>query len=363
MKKKQKKILTIKDGEKAIKVSVSTMVYAFLILVFFMIGLGSVLAYGTDTEIGQKIAAKISIVIPFPAAIVDWRHPVYLKDLQSNMNSVERFYRMQNFSQEGLRVDFTTEIGKKRLKIKQREVLDKMIEDRAIEILAKKRGIKISQVDVDKKVAQKLNEFGTADQVKEDLMKSYGWDMEDFKIKIVLPSMYSEALAESVFSENALLNKQAEDKIKQAQLALNAGKEFSEVVRSHSEGFSKEKNGELGWVNKDQVLVELQEALFSGKVSEKNSVIESSVGFHIVDVEERKKTEEEETVKIRQIFVAKKTFADWLEREKKDLDVVLPMKEFQWNSLGATVEFTEEEMRSFEKLQRENAQGDASLLL
>lgn len=343
------------------KIKVSTLVYAFLIVVVFVTALGAILAYGTRTEIGTKIAAKISAVIPFPAAIVDFRHVVYMKDAQANLASVEKFYQTQDFAKEGLRIDFTTEDGKKRLRIKEREVLDKMVEDKIIEILAREKGVTVSDKDADAVVTQKLNEFGTAEDVKNDLLKSYGWSMEDFKEKVVLPSLYMEALAQKVSVEEANNNTKAKDKITQAQKQLDSGKDFAEVVRIYSEGPSREKGGELGWASKEQVLPELQTVLFGKDAPKKNDVIESSIGFHIVEIENRKTENGNELLQLRQIFVTKNTFADWLEGKKKAMKVIVPMADFTWNSQGGSVDFRDIKMREFEKTERAKVQGDASI--
>lgn len=350
----------ITDDEKKIKVS--TLIYGVLVLVVIILIFGSVLAYGTRTEIGTKIAAKIAVVVPFPAAIVDWKNVIYINDVQAKMASVEKFYQTQDLAKAGLRIDFTTEDGKKRLRIKQREIMDKMVEDKIVEILAKQRNISVSNADADKIVTQKLNEFGTADDVKSDLLKSYGWNMDDFKKHVVVPSLYLETLAQKVMAEELDDNTKAKDKIAQAQKQLEDGKDFSEVVRSYSEGSSKEKNGELGWATKDQVLPELQDALFGKDAPKKNSIIESSIGFHIVEIEDRKKEGGNDVLQLKQIFVAKKTFIDWLEAQKKKMRVVVMLADFTWDSQKATVDFKDEKMREFEKQERAKTQGDASIM-
>ncbi|NTW27432.1 MAG: hypothetical protein HGA36_03840 [Candidatus Moranbacteria bacterium] len=350
----------IVDNEKKIKVS--TLIYGILILVMLVLIVGSVLAYGTRTEIGAKIAAKIAVVVPFPAAIVDWRHVVYISSVQDNLASVERFYQVHDFSNDGLRVDFTTEDGKKRLRIKQREIMDKMVEDKIIEILAKQQGVVVSDTEADKVVAQKLNEFGTANDVKEDLLKSYGWSMDDFKQRVILPSLYLEALAQKVATEKSSDSAEAKSKIAQAQKQLESGKDFTEVVRSYSEGPSREKGGELGWAKKAQVVPELQTVLFEKDEPKKNAIIESSIGFHIVEIENRKKENGEDVLQLRQIFVAKNTFADWLETQKKQMKVVVPMADFTWNSQTGSIDFRDEKMNEFEKQERAKVQGDASIM-
>ncbi|EKE19245.1 MAG: PPIC-type PPIase protein [uncultured bacterium] len=343
------------------KIKISTLAYAVAIVMIVVVCVALVLAYGTRTEIGGKIAHGISRIVPFPAAIIDWRHIVFMNDVEENLVSVQKFYQTQNFASEGLRVDFTTENGKKRLKIKKKEIIDKMVEDRIIEILAKKQGITVSQKDVDQAVEQKLNEFGTAEEVKKDLINSYGWSIDDFKDKIVLPGMYSEALAQKVIANDPNSTK-AKEKITQAQKQLEEGKDFAEVVRTYSEGSSKEKSGELGWVKKDQVVLELQEALFESDTAKKNDVIESSIGFHIIEIKNQRKEEGEDVLELRQIFVAKNTFADWLIGQKKQMKVMVPASEFVWDAKMGAIDFKDEEMRVFEKEERAKVQGDASIM-
>lgn len=360
MAKKTKKIFKV-DGEDAIKVSVPTVVYSFLIIIIVLTGVGAILAYGTNTQLGKKIAAQISQVLPFPAAIIGWNNVVYLDELESNVASVVRYYQVGKFSDEGLRVDFSTEAGRKRLEIKKREILDKMVEDKIIIVLAKERGIKISNEQLDQVVENKLNEYGTSEQVKDDLLNSYGWSITDFKKRVILPNLYAEALAEKIAIE-LQDNKIAKDKIENAKREIENGMEFKEVASRYSDGNSKKSDGELGWVRKDQILPELADVLFTSQEMKKNTIIESSIGYHIIEIIEKKKEEGEDVLKLRQIFVSKNTFADWLEKEKKQMEVWVPVNGFEWDSESGSVKFQDKKMNDFETEQREMMQGDASLI-
>lgn len=348
------------DNEKKIKLT--TLIYSLLIIIIIIIGISSVLAYGTQTEIGKKISAAISKIIPFPAAIINYSNVVYMRDVEKDLASLEKFYQTQDLSKEGLRVDFTTPDGKKRLQIKEREVIDKLVEDKMIEILAKKNGISFTQAEINKAITQKLTDHGvTSDAMKNDLLNSYGWSMEDFKKFVVMPSAYKEALS-LIISQQDLDNSQPKAKIEAAQKELISGKDFAQVVEKYSGGASKENGGELGWVKKDQVLPELQSALFGSTPLEKNSVIESSIGFHIVEIENKKKENNEDVLQIKQIFVAKNTFVDWLDIQKKAMRVIMPISGFKWNSSTGSVDFRSEQMQIFEKDERSKAVGDASIM-
>lgn len=350
-----------RNGEKILRVPLSSIVYAILILFVGISMIGAILAYGTDTQAGGRISAGISRVIPFPAAIVNWKRIVYLDDLQNNLNSVAQFYQTQDFAKEGMRVDFSTEIGQKRLEIKKREILDKMVEDEIVLILAKDRNITISEKDVDKAVTQKLKEFGTENDVKIDLLKSYGWTMDDFKKRVVLPSMYTDELSKAFLSEVQNSSK-AKDKIQKAQDELKKGTDFSEVAKKFSEGSTAAKGGELGWVRRAQVIPELADVLFLETKTDKNVIVETPIGFHIAQVENRKKEDGEDVLQIRQIFVAKNTFADWLDEQKKKMKIWIPMKEFVWNQNSGSVDFRNEKMQQFEKDERSKTKGDASIM-
>lgn len=347
------------DDEKKIKLS--TLIYAFLIIVVIIIGVSSFLAYGTQTAIGKKIYKIISNTIPFPGVIIDYTNFVYLKDIEKDLASIETFYKTYDFSDEGMRVDFTTPEGGKRLQIKKREIIDKLVEDKIIEILVKKNGINISQKEISNIINQKLAEYGSGDNVKSDLLNSYGWNLEDFKKFVVLPNAYETALSVYV-SQNELDDSQAKIKIEQAQKQLINGRNFTEVASEYSDGASKEKGGELGWVKKAQLLPELQDLLFQAKAPEKNSVIESSIGFHIIEIENKKKENNEELLQIRQVFIAKDTFSDWLEVQKKKMRVLIPMSGFTWNKDAGSVDFRNKEMQTFEKNERAKQSGDASIM-
>lgn len=343
------------------RVKLSTLIYAILIIIVIFTGAISILAYGTQTEIGKRISVTVSNIIPFPAAIINYTHLVYIKDVEKDLASIERFYKSYNFSDEGLRIDFTTPDGKKRLHIKKREILDKLIEDKIIEVLANKKGIRLSQADVDNVINQTLNEYGTANDIKSDLLNSYGWDMEDFKKFVVMPNAYKAALS-SYVSNNELDISIAKTKIEEAQKQLIKGTDFAQVVKEYSVGASKENGGELGWVKKNQLLPELQDILFSSKNIEKNSILETSIGFHIIEIKDKKKDNGEDIIEIRQIFVAKDTFADWLENQKKNLHIFIPLSFFVWDNSTGSVDFKNEEMRNFEKNERSKTAGDLSIM-
>lgn len=333
---------------------------AALALVVLFFGVSSILVYGFDLKKGWL--EKMKQVIPFPAAMVEDKKWISIAEFSENSGSVRRFYENQDFSQVGLRVDFNTPDGQKRLRIREKEVLEKMIEDKAILILAEKEGIEVTEKDLEDNVDKKLDEYGNRDNVKEELMRLYGWTIEDFKEKIVRPSLYRERLTK-VYEEKYQDTEAARKKIEEAEnLIAKKEKTFSEAVSRFSEGSTAEAGGELGWFKKDQIIPEIAEKIFSLKKGERSPVLESQLGFHIVEMEEKKTEGGDELVRIRQIFSAKKTFAQWVGEQMKGMRIRILIKGYDWNADRMKVEFSSQEMKDFEEETRKDPKGDASVI-
>ena len=344
-----------------IKVAPKTLAIASGLILLVVLLILAILAYGTKTAAGFRIKEAVAKVAPAPVAIINYRHLILLSDLEKKLTSVQQFYATQDFSQTGLRVDFSTPDGQKRLEIKKKDLLQKMIEDEAIVLLANEKGINISQAQVNQAVNKKLQNAGTVEDIKKNLLDSYGWTIEDFKKQVVLPSVYKDALI-AYFNEHDSNASQVSATINKAKSELDGGKDFAQVANSYSNGSSKANGGQLGWVKKSQLLPELQAALFGPTPYKKDSIIESSIGFHIIEIENQKKDAGEDVLQLRQIFVAKYSFADWLPDQMKKMSVVLPFNEFKWNKALGSVEFKDNSLTVFEQKAKEDAQGDASIM-
>jgi parvulin-like peptidyl-prolyl isomerase len=83
--------------------------------------------------------------------------------------------------------------------------------------------------------------------------------------------------------------KEARKKINLASLALKSGKTFTSVAKEFSEDPKTfDKGGDLGFMMKNQTLPEIASAMEKLKLGEISDVIESSLGFHIIQLMEKK---------------------------------------------------------------------------
>jgi hypothetical protein len=343
------------------KIKLSTILYSIVALVLLWVVVGALLIYIFNSK--SKFVSFTERLVPYPAAIINYSHIITDKELNENFGSVRNFYENQDFSKIGMRVDFSTSDGKKRLMVREKQLIDKMIEDKAIEMLARKRGIVISQSTVDQNLSRKLEEYGSQDEVEADLARLYNWSLADFKEKVVKPGMYKEELEKIIIEQNKdEFSKAAHEKIIKAQNELNQKTDFAIVAQKYSDGSSASQGGELGWFKKDQLAPEVAEVAFSLKNNEVSDIIESSLGYHIIELEDKKINGTDETVKLRQIFARKIMFADWLGDQMKAMKIFIPLKDYYWDKNQALVNFTSDEMKQFESNLNDNSQGDASVI-
>jgi parvulin-like peptidyl-prolyl isomerase len=338
----------------------STFLYGFLALVLTVVSLSLLVVYffPNATPSLQSLVRRL----PYPAVVVGYGNVISFRELSENMESIKHFYENQDFSQLGFRIDFSTEEGKKRLKVREKEVLNKMIEDEAIIRLANERGVFVSQEMARQGVARKLEEYGNADQVKQNLERLYGWSLTDFEEKVVVPSLYEEKLNE-LFQKETNPSAVAKEKIEKATEALRKGADFAQVVKQYSDGQTADAGGDLGWFALEDLAPELRTPVTLQKVGVPSNVIESSLGFHIILVEEVKKEKDKQLYRIRQIFARKETFADWLSEQMRAMPMWVLDPDYRFDDTNARVEFRSSEWQKFEEDLYKKASGDPSFLL
>jgi parvulin-like peptidyl-prolyl isomerase len=309
------------------------------------------------------VTGKVRSVLPLPSASVGMHGVASFNDIAENLSSVRRFYETQDFAALGMRVDFMTPDGQKRLKIREKEILNKMIEDEALRLLAARDGILISEEDAAKAVSGYLHSIGGEEKVAtEKLSRLYGWNLAEFEEKVVLPSLLEEELRKR-FESDAVQFAGARAEAEQGKKLLLDGRSFSDVAREVSDGrTAADKGGAMGWFSYENLALPLQEPARTQDIGESGNIIESTLGFHILQVDERKTEKGKELVRLSQIFIAKRTFGDWLSDEMRKMDIRMFAPEYKWNDAEARADFRDADFQRFEKEILEKSEGDASVL-
>ncbi len=323
--------------------------------IFVLLFLASIIFFYTaprDVEL-VRTATKT-----FPYPIV-WVNGTFITEyaLARNMESVKRFYENQDFSSLGLRVDFSTEEGQKRLHVREREVLNKMVEDASFRALAKKRNISVTEEEVKEDIKTRIDTYGTGSEVEKNLERLYGWSLKDFAEHVVTPAIYQRKLQE-VYEEE-IDQKTAREKIEAAEKELASGSSFSDVARKYSEGNTGQNGGGLGWFQLTDLAPELQEIVKTAPLGKATPIVESGLGYHIVLVEETKADGEVQLYRLSQIFVKKISFSTWLTQEMQNLSIAVWSPFYRWNHERAQVDFRDEAWQQYEQSVYENSAQDA----
>lgn len=344
-------------GEKKIKPL--TIVLGLIVFLVVYLGIIAVLIYAFSVD--NKLTQKTVQIFPYPVAMWGGTNFITEGKLENRLNSARMFYENQDFSDLGMRVDFATADGQKRLRIKEKNILNKLIENKLIENEAKKRGLAINPEDISQAVSRKMQEYGTGDYLKNNLTKLYGWTVADFEENIVKPDMYKEKLFENIRESDPEMVV-AKSKIDSALQELNNKKDFASVARKYSEGESAKSDGELGWFDSSEMLPEISQVVFELKKGDRSDIITSSLGYHIVLVEDKKTENGVDKVQLRQIFVRTNNFSDWLDKYVKSFDVHILSRDMDWNKTDGQVEFRNSDLKDFENNLEKNSPGDISVL-
>lgn len=331
----------------------STFVFAILTLFIIFFVLSIFLLYIFPRS--NSLTDRLKISFPYPLIVMNYRNIITFHELASNISSVRQFYEAQDFSKIGLRVDFSTEDGQKRLKIREKEVLNRMIEDLAIRKLSMDENIFVSQEESKQSVTRKLEEYGTGESVKQELDRLYGWTLTDFEEKVVKPALFQEKL-EKVFKEkNIPSTEKAREKALSVQKEIRSGMSFSEG----EEKYSDDKSSDGGkWFALADILPELQPSLVKQQVGVVGDVVESRLGFHILLVVEEKEETTETLYRVRQILISKATFSEYLTEQMKKMSLVVLSPEYVWDINSARVEFKDQSMKDFEEQLYKSSDGD-----
>lgn len=343
------------------KIKLSTLIYGGIIFLVVLFVVSVVFIYRFNSP--NRIPNFIYNHVFYPAVIISGNNFISIGEINQNLFSIKKFYESQDFSSLGLRFDFTTDDGMRRLKIREKELINKMIEDKIIEILAKERGIKVSRKTVSENVDRKMDEYGNKDTIRENLKNLYGWTIGDFENKIVKPSLYKDELEKWLLEndgkqENEESNKSAEDTLRK----IKNGEGFEDIAKDISEGGTAQSGGKLGWFKEDQISSEIRKDVTVLKKGEMSVVLESKLGYHLIKMNDIKEDNGVKIYDISQIFFPKMSFAAWLNKQIQEEKVLILLAEYNWNKKDGMIEFKDKKMEEFEKESLDKAQKDASLL-
>jgi parvulin-like peptidyl-prolyl isomerase len=125
------------------------------------------------------------------------------------------------------------------------------------------------------------------------------------------------------------VKKKARERTEEVLKKIKAGEDFGKLAVEYSDDpMSQAKGGDLGFVEKGQIVKMFDEAAFKLNPGEVSDIIESSYGFHIIRMEEKKEeviqpfesVKDKVTAKLREEIKTEK-IKEFLTRVMKDSDI------------------------------------------
>ncbi len=245
----------------------------------------------------------------------------------------------------------------------RKKLLNQLIEDRLVFQEAKKLEIEVTEAEIDEELArlkeefpsemeleQALNQQGMSfatvrERIQRQIMVRRLHDMEIRSKVVVSPlemkSYYDSHPSEFINKESVkirsltlkksddtrrqgLKDEEAWQAIQNLRRQILQGEEFADLAKVHSQDTRAESGGLSEWVEKGNMIPAIDDVIFKLQVGQLSEIVETSMGYHLFRVEERKVGEEKSYEDARddiydKIFheKSKKRFEHWLTNLKR----------------------------------------------
>ena len=220
------------------------------------------------------------------------------------------------------RTSYTGAEFDEKVKEARREFLNKVIDDKLILSEAKRKQVIVKDVEADEMMADVRSKFPSREaflKTIEDqgLTEKKLWarfhdqlmtqKLVNFEVKSrvsVSPGEVNEyykahgqdfVQGDRVQLQHILIRTSTRSEEEARQLSesiaakIQAGKSFDEMAKTYSEGAEAKEGGQMGWVEKGQLLGEIDEKVFQLEAGQMTPPMQSSLGYHLFKVVERKK--------------------------------------------------------------------------
>lgn len=264
----------------------------------------------------DKYTLTFAKVIPVPAAMVNNSWVKYAA-WQENVQGLDHFYAQQ----DELQLDLVDKPDSSEIK---KQELERMINFKILEIIAKEYDVSYSQEDVDREFEETIipQAAGGEEEVKQTLQDLYGWEIADFKEKVLSEIVIRKKINEHIADEELQSEKkaQAEDvlaKINSEELT------FESAAKQFSEDASAAQEGDLGFFEKGVMVKNFEDAAFALEEGQVSEVIRTVYGYHLIKCEAIEMNDEGEVERVHARHILIKLFSvdDLIAQKKEEVKI------------------------------------------
>ena len=254
------------------------------------------------------------------AAIVNGE-PIYVVDYERQVSQYQRAFASE--------IDFASADGQAMLLQAREQILNFMIEQVLTEQYAARHGIAVTDEDVQAAIEQMIEDAG-GEEAFQALLDQEGLTEEEMRQNLRAALIGTSVVeyvtgavpetAEHVHARHVLVD--TRDEAERLLAQLEAGADFAELAATYSRDEpTRQTSGDLGWFPRGVLMApELEDAAFALQPGELSGVVESSFGFHIVQVIER---EPDRPLSAENLELLRDlAFQEWLEALWAEADIV-----------------------------------------
>jgi foldase protein PrsA len=189
--------------------------------------------------------------------------------------------------------------GQETIKSLKQQVLDQLINDVVIAQYADSRKIKVTDDDLNARIAQMIQDAGSVDKLNEYMTKNQ-LTLADLcalvrnqllgevvlnDVTAPIPTVGEQVHVRHILVETPALAAQVRD------LARKPGADFAALAKQYSKDeTSKANGGDLGWVPRGVLDPRLEAVIFELPINQVSDVVTTQFGYHIAQVLEKDKS-------------------------------------------------------------------------
>lgn len=225
--------------------------------------------------------------------------------------------------------------------------LNNLINQTIVDQAAKQKNITVTQAEVDERVKQMLEQYGSQEQL-DQILQQYGMTMDNFKenlmnnlkiTKLINPEVSDKEVSETFEQYKEQFNTpeqirtseivvKTEDEAKAIVKELEGGKDFAELAKAKSlDTVTKEKGGDTDFYAKGQKDEAIETAAFKLAKDQVSAPVKTEEGYVVIKLTDRKEahtaTLDEKKDEIKRTLIGQKVaekqeawFADSKEKMK-----------------------------------------------
>jgi len=280
----------------------------------------------------NKISLTLVKYIPYPVALVDNEFIKYSEYL-NNYNIINYFHKNNIFN--------TTEDYYFNDDELRAEVFNKLVFNKIMIRLAKENEVNIIAEEIDYEMENIKSRLSDGDDLEKRLLSIYGISEKYFIEELLIPEILSIKLYQQ-YIENDAIDKEGKNNRHEKNIIaerilerIRQGEDFGEIAKKESEDdMTKEYGGDLGYFGKGEMVTEFENAAFDLNIGEVSEVVETSYGFHIIKVFDKKEGPTGDLIVQASHILIKtsNTYDQWLQSKINNARVHILIKGFEWQN-------------------------------